>query len=46
MKNTLQLMFFFISFMALSVVGNGQGIGDRNRAAGSNGGSYSILGRV
>lgn len=38
---------FLCALSFLTVVGtNGQGIGDRNRASDSNGGSYSIQGRV
>lgn len=46
MKGKLQLVFFFIVMMVICVAVDGQGIGDRNRAASSNGGTYSIAGRV
>ncbi len=49
MKNKLQFTFIFISLALVGLCINsaaGQGIGDRNRAADSNGGNYSIQGRV
>ena len=44
MRRKLQLMFIFICLSAL--IASGQGIGDRNRASGSGGGTYRITGRV
>jgi tetratricopeptide (TPR) repeat protein len=44
MKSKLRLMFIFMCLCALGAYG--QGIGDRNRAADSGGGSYTIQGRV
>jgi Tfp pilus assembly protein PilF len=44
MRSKLQLMFIFICLGALGAYG--QGIGDRNRAADSGGGNYTIQGRV
>ncbi|MBK8464698.1 MAG: tetratricopeptide repeat protein [Chloracidobacterium sp.] len=49
MKNELRSTFIFILFATLGLFvmsAAGQGIGDRNRAADSNGGNYSIQGRV
>ena len=47
MRKRLQLVFILACLCALfSSVGLGQGIGDRNRASDSGGGSYSIQGRV
>lgn len=44
MRSKLQLMFIFICLGALTAYG--QGIGDRNRVAGSGGGTYRITGKV
>src|SRR2546423_6871205 len=44
MKNKLRLMFSFVFVMAVSLVVDGQGIGDRNRPAGR--GTYRITGRL
>lgn len=47
MKTKLQFTFIFILLTGLFVsTAVGQGIGDRNRSADSNGGNYSIQGRV
>jgi tetratricopeptide (TPR) repeat protein len=46
MRNKLQLMFGLAFVALVSLTANGQGIGDRNRAADSQGGNYSIAGRV